>query len=337
MLNKLSGSEIREKFKQDLELEDKNINKENNDNANNGDDLIILKPLNLEHIKELSPKAVFDGADDMRFSLLNPSIDEKKYLAGASFLSLQVKEKLPQQIINAINSNIHLTIHAHKESSLDLIFLMGENNSLFVEAFLDDYSFVRISTLSKSGNIFTRFYSNCSNNSRFEAVNFSTASLNSSSKSILHDDSSCLIVNSYFNKKSSSKSNDIVIHSGKNTESLITSKGYLLDSKSDFRGLIKIEPSAFNSQGFQESGVLLEGASNAISIPDLEILNNEVKCSHGSTISRIKDEDLFYFESRGISKDDARLMLLRGHLFSVLPDVPKIRELAQIILEGDGI
>jgi hypothetical protein len=319
MLNKLKGKEIREKLFEELSLEKK-------------DDL-ILKPLNLKHIKESGLNFLVDGVDEKRFSSFNLSDEDKIYLASSFFLSLDVKEKLSEKIISINNSNIHLTIHAHPNSNLDLILLADYDSSLFVEAFLDSFSFVRLTILSKSGSIMTRFYSNCKENARFEAINFSSASLNSFSKSTLSSDSSCYIANSYFNKDSSSKSNDIVIHSGKNTNSLIASRGYLVNSKSDFRGLIKIEPSAFDSQGFQESAILLEGNSKAISVPDLEILNNEVKCSHGSTISRVKDEDLFYFESRGISKTIARFMLVEGHLLSLLPDDSSVRDRAKSLLE----
>lgn len=321
------GIDIRKKYSEELEL------------INSISDNVIKNKtiaINIEHIHSLDSNVKIDEADETRFSLFKPeSLFEKKHAANASYLSITVDEKRPLLILNPLNSNIHINMSIKKNASCDILFILPyQSKSLVVEAFLEDDSFARITTMSSNGELMTRYFAKCNNNSRLEAINFSTSSIDSSSKITLEDDASSLIVNSYFNKESQSKSNDVIIHNGKNTNSLITSKGYLLNSKSDFRGLIKIEPPAFNAQGYQESAVLLEGSSKAISIPDLEISNNEVKCSHGSTISRIKDEDLFYFESRGISKEQARLLLIKAHLFSVLPDVSEIKGFAEKILEG---
>jgi Fe-S cluster assembly scaffold protein SufB len=208
--------------------------------------------------------------------------------------------------------------------------MASDDKSLVVEAFLEENSFARIICFSNKKSL-VKHNSVCEKNSRFEAVNFSTNELVADSVSRLKDDASCLIINSYLNKGVDSNIKDKVIHVGENNSSLISSRSYLLNSKSDSRGLIRIEPSAFNAQGFQESNSLIEGDSRFISVPDLEILNNEVKCSHGSTISRIKDEDLFYFESRGISKDEARKMLISGHVLGVLPS-SQIKDFANDLL-----
>ncbi|MFP4567520.1 MAG: SufB/SufD family protein [Candidatus Woesearchaeota archaeon] len=341
----MNGDEIREKFKQELKEELKEREDLTKHNIERDSSNYSSNPLNLEHIKESGLLVEIDEVNKKRFSLLELSLDDKKYLAHASFISLTVQNVIPLKLINIKNQSAHVLINANENSSLDIVFLAEGNNSIFIEAHLEKSANIRVFILSKSGSIQTRFYSKCQDNSRFESLNFSLATLESKSSVILLDGASLLTANSYFNKNSSSKSNDVVIHRGKNTNSLITSKGYLIDSFSDFRGLIKIEPSAFDSQGFQESAVLLEGKSKSISIPDLEILNNEVKCSHGSTISRIKDEDLFYFESRGISKSVARLMLVEGHLLSIFPDAPKVKdlaismlnELAENMLAGDAL
>ena len=63
--------------------------------------------------------------------------------------------------------------------------------------------------------------------------------------------------------------------------------------------------------------LVLNNGARADSIPSLKIRNNDVKCSHGSTTGRINEEQVLYLTSRGISKDEARQMILEGFLGSV--------------------
>ena len=79
-------------------------------------------------------------------------------------------------------------------------------------------------------------------------------------------------------------------------------------------GLIKVEKNAQNTNSYFRDDVLLLDDGIAESLPTLEIEANEVKASHGSTTSRINEEQLFYLQSRGISKLQARQMIIDGFL-----------------------
>jgi Fe-S cluster assembly scaffold protein SufB len=305
----------------------------------------LLKDLMLKDLNDLSSKIDNELLEELKFSLLKK--DELGVEAGKADKKdeaneAEVVENIPVRSLHVIDKqdlrffelkdSMHLILKIQKDANLDLAIIMNDSNkTLIVEAFLDENSFARIYCLSDN-DIITKYYSLCEDNSRFEAINFSLSGLKSNSRSILQDNASCLITNSYLNINNKSSTNDVVVHAGRESSSLINSRAYLIDSTTDSRGLIKIEPSAFDAQGFQDSAILMEGNSKAISIPDLEILNNEVKCSHGSTISRIKDEDLFYFESRGISKADARRMLIEGHLLSALSS-NEVKEFAYQLLQ----
>lgn len=120
------------------------------------------------------------------------------------------------------------------------------------------------------------------------------------------------------------------IHNAPNTYSDIFTKGALTDfSKCIYRGLVKIQKNASNSNGYQKQDtLLLSGGAAADSIPDLEIDNSDVKCSHGATIGRIDKEKLFYLQSRGLSKDEATKIYVKGFFEELIRKmkIEKMRE-----------
>ena len=113
-------------------------------------------------------------------------------------------------------------------------------------------------------------------------------------------------------------------HFGKGSESLIQQRGVLRGSKAIIKGLIRINPEASQSNSYQKSDILLiDDKSRAISIPNLQIYNNDVKCSHGATISRLDDEKIFYIQSRGFNDIEASKIVITGFfnkLLSIIPD-----------------
>lgn len=76
------------------------------------------------------------------------------------------------------------------------------------------------------------------------------------------------------------------------------------------------------------NNLLLDSTARAESIPKLEVFADSVKCEHGATVGEIDDEQLFYLASRGISKDEARRMIVEGFLAEVIREFPSesIRE-----------
>lgn len=113
-------------------------------------------------------------------------------------------------------------------------------------------------------------------------------------------------------------------HRAPNTYSDIVSKGALSgSSKGLYRGLVKIYDNAANSNGYQkEDTLLLSKDAVADSIPNLEIDNNDVKCSHGATIGRIDKEKLFYLMSRGLPRDLATHEYVKGFFDSLVKKLP---------------
>lgn len=82
-----------------------------------------------------------------------------------------------------------------------------------------------------------------------------------------------------------------------------------------FVGRIIIDPDCGNSNSFlTERVLLLSDEAKAETIPDLEILTDDVKCSHAASISRIPEAQLFYLQSRGIARATAEDMIVEGFL-----------------------
>lgn len=110
------------------------------------------------------------------------------------------------------------------------------------------------------------------------------------------------------------------IHSAPHTLSDLLYKSVLFDSsKSVYQGLIVVEPSALNANAYQlNRNLLLDHNATADSIPMLEILVDEVRCTHGASSGKVNKADLFYLMSRGLNEMQATEMLVEGFLNSAL-------------------
>ena len=122
------------------------------------------------------------------------------------------------------------------------------------------------------------------------------------------------------------------------TSSDLLFKGALRDdARSLYAGLIRIEPRATHSDAYQANrNLLLSKTAKANSIPMLEILNNEVRCTHGATVAPVDPEHVFYLESRGIPAATAERMIVHGFFGEVLDRIPvaQARELVESELEA---
>ncbi len=100
-------------------------------------------------------------------------------------------------------------------------------------------------------------------------------------------------------------------------------KGALEDaSQALYYGTIHIRPKAHHSDAYQANRNLsLSESARALPHPRLEIENNEVRCTHGVTVGQVSDEQLFYLESRGISPEEARKLIVFGFFNQVLDKV----------------
>ena len=94
-------------------------------------------------------------------------------------------------------------------------------------------------------------------------------------------------------------------------------------AKSAYTGLIRIEKDTVNCEAYQENrNLLLNPGTKAESIPELEILTDQVRCTHGATMGPIDPEQIFYLKSRGIGETEAVKMIVIGFMESLLRQIP---------------
>jgi Fe-S cluster assembly protein SufD len=127
-------------------------------------------------------------------------------------------------------------------------------------------------------------------------------------------------------------------HIAPNTTSDFAFKGALRDtSTAVWRGMIRVERDAQKTNAYQENrNLMLSPTTHAVPIPGLEILANDVRCTHGATVSRVNREELFYAMARGLSRGDAERLIVRGFFQDILDRIEfeAVREAVAAALEA---
>lgn len=115
-----------------------------------------------------------------------------------------------------------------------------------------------------------------------------------------------------------------MIHLGKNTRSTIVSKGIAADvSHNSYRGLVKMTPRATGARNYTQCDSMLVGDKcSANTFPYIEVGNASSQVEHEASTSKMNEEQLFYFQSRGISKEDAVNMIVNGFCKDVIKELP---------------
>jgi len=132
-----------------------------------------------------------------------------------------------------------------------------------------------------------------------------------------------------------------MIHLGKNTRSLIVSKGISAGkSQNSYRGLVRVGKKAENARNFSQCDSLLMGDKcGAHTWPFVDCHNKSAILEHEATTSKISDEQLFYCQQRGIDKESAISLIVNGYAKDVLNKLPmefaaEAQKLLEISLEG---
>lgn len=109
-------------------------------------------------------------------------------------------------------------------------------------------------------------------------------------------------------------------HAAPNTNSDLAFRGVLAaGSTAVWRGMIKVDPGAQQTDAFQESrNLLLSPEAHADAIPGLEILADDVRCTHAAAIAQVDKEQLFYLTSRGLGDETAKALVIEGFLESLV-------------------
>jgi Fe-S cluster assembly protein SufD len=121
-------------------------------------------------------------------------------------------------------------------------------------------------------------------------------------------------------------------HMAKNTTSDLLYRGVVDgESRSMWEGMVYVDEKAVRTDGYQaNNNLVLSRAAKIDSTPGLEILTNDVRCSHGVTITNLDKEQLFYLESRGIPDKTGEALIVSGFVQTVIDRIAK-KEIQQFL------
>ena len=226
---------------------------------------------------------------------------------------------------------IGVSVEKNKSGKLYLNFdeLVIGNIYPIIEIFLNDNSNLEIIlsvTSTKEINIVNSIYAQLERDSNLTIHNISTGAGLSRSRmdiDLLGNGSEFSLDGIYFGEEKQIHDNRVFVnHLGKNTSSNMITKGVLGDeSSSIFTGTIHIAEGAEKTESHQENrNILLSEEATAQSVPNLEILCDDVICSHGSSVGPIEENVYHYVMARGIEKVAADKLLIKGFFNEVIND-----------------
>lgn len=113
-------------------------------------------------------------------------------------------------------------------------------------------------------------------------------------------------------------------HMAQHTVSDLLFKGALTDeSRSVWQGMIYVAPGAQKTDGYQANrNLVLSRKARADSIPGLEILADDVRCTHGATVGKIDADQVFYLMARGIPRNEAERIIVEGFFDPIMQRIP---------------
>lgn len=214
--------------------------------------------------------------------------------AGDSEVSFTAEENSSITVyeLHRSNSAVKLSFDIGKNASVKLVQLLNPTEKLRHETFV-----------------------NCSKGGKFQIMTIMTGDgdIYSDNRTELEGDSSSINVEvAYLGKNSQTIDYNIAVnHWGKDTHSEINAAGALMDSaKKVFRGTIDFKTGSSDSKGSENETVIMLGDDVVNKTVPLILCSEEnVEGSHGATIGELDDDTLFYFESRGIGREEAERIM----------------------------
>ncbi len=256
--------------------------------------------------------ALFRGIEDDKFSLMHKML--------SSINLIQIPE----------NSNEVVEIKGDGNFIHNLI-IVGKNSNALIKEIIESQGFVsygvgvvlkencRVSYISslKSNMGFCYYNADIGANSEIKWLNSVRDGKFLKVKIFNELNGECARVKtasmSRLNNKSQADIHIVSRHNNKLTYSDALSKGIVKDnSKLLLRGLTRVEKNAAQSDGYERADVLIFDNAEADAIPNLEIENHDVKCSHGASIGQIDKDKLFYLMSKGLKEEDANELIISG-------------------------
>ena len=234
--------------------------------------------------------------------------------------------------ITSTNINQRLDVVLEKNSQLSIINLFYDNSknnfiNINHQFKINENAILKNFTIDYLRNENIKYIFNkidLYKNSNSENFIFSNGSkfLKNEINCNLYQDFSSVLINGlvYLKDKQHHEIKTLVNHLSEKTKSYQLIKSVLNDrSKAVYQGKIYVDKKAQKTDGYQLSkSLLLDSNTEFDAKPELEIYADDVKCSHGSTSGNLDENSIFYLMSRGISKEDAKKLLINGFLIDVV-------------------
>jgi FeS assembly protein SufB len=143
------------------------------------------------------------------------------------------------------------------------------------------------------------------------------------------------------NNKQQADTGTKMVHVGKNTRSRIVSKGISAgNSVNAYRGLVQVQPTAAGARNYSQCDSMLIGdRAGANTYPYIQVREPSARVEHEASTSKIGEDQLFYFQQRGIDVEDAVGMIISGFCREVFNELPlefaaEVNQLMSLKLEG---
>lgn len=219
---------------------------------------------------------------------------------------LDLSEAGDSEVSFTAEENSSITVYElhRSNSAVKLSFDIGKNASVKLVQLLNPTEKLRHET-----------FANCSKGGKFQIMTIMTGDgdIYSDNRTELEGDSSSINAEvAYLGKNSQTIDYNIAVnHWGKDTHSEINAAGALMDSaKKVFRGTIDFKTGSSDSKGSENETVIMLGDDVVNKTVPLILCSEEnVEGSHGATIGELDDDTLFYFESRGIGREEAERIM----------------------------
>lgn len=239
--------------------------------------------------------------------------------------TIHIKEQLDKPILVegfgkvriVVNEGLNAEVVHHKTNENDVSIELGKNSKL------DYYAIQNINENNKSIGLAELGENSILNMVQTDFGNVET--LNEFRVMLNGKNAKANVINIFHGRnESKSEIRTIAEHVAEETKSNLYARGIITNkAKNTYKGLVKIHKAAKNSEGHQESSTLTFEDAEAYAIPELEIDNNEVACSHGSSVGRVDEEKIFYLTSRGLSEEEANQLIIKGFYEPVLVKISK--------------
>ena len=221
------------------------------------------------------------------------------------------------RIISNVNENSQVTINEFYLNNFDIPVLNSISHTIKVEkkAVVNHHKF---QTQGSSQICLNNTYVNQKENSTYSLIDLSFSGKLIRNNIVADLDGEYCETNLYGlfipNKNAHYDNYTVVNHKLPNSNSNELFKGIASEKGTGvFNGRIFVRPGAQNTNAFQANkNIILDDSSKIYAKPQLEIWADDVKCSHGCTTGQLNEESLFYLQSRGLSKESARTLLLHA-------------------------